>query len=165
MFLTTSILFCPTHRGPKTLNLMPCLIYSPLSPWPRNLSPSFHLTVKVKQANGETPPPSGCPDNRLFVPTNLRPQVIHWAHLSLFTGHPGVRQTMFAITQRFWWPSNEPEVREYVEACPVCARNKTSSRARAGLLQPLPIPSRPWTEISMDRDFHGLRYRAPDLQG
>uniref|UniRef100_A0AAQ4PFE3 Integrase catalytic domain-containing protein n=1 Tax=Gasterosteus aculeatus aculeatus TaxID=481459 RepID=A0AAQ4PFE3_GASAC len=44
----------------------------------------------------------------------------------------------------------EPEVREYVEACSVCARNKTSSTSRMGLLQPLPIPSRPWSDISMD---------------
>lgn len=42
------------------------------------------------------------------------------------------------------------EVREYVEACPVCVRNKTSSNARMGLLQPLPVPSRPWAEISLD---------------
>ena len=44
----------------------------------------------------------------------------------------------------------EPEVREYVEACSVCTRNKTSSKARMGLLQPLPIPSRPWSDISID---------------
>nr|XP_040026064.1 uncharacterized protein LOC120815109 [Gasterosteus aculeatus aculeatus] len=57
---------------------------------------------------------------------------------------------MFVISRRFWWPAMEPEVREYVEACSVCARNKTSSTSRMGLLQPLPIPSRPWSDISMD---------------
>nr|XP_043898735.1 translation initiation factor IF-2-like [Solea senegalensis] len=57
---------------------------------------------------------------------------------------------MFAIARRFWWPAMEPDVKEYVEACPVCARNKSSTRSRMGLLQPLPIPSRPWAEISMD---------------
>ena len=41
-------------------------------------------------------------------------------------------------------------VREYIEACSVCARNKTSSGSRMGLLHPLPIPSRPWSDISMD---------------
>uniref|UniRef100_A0A8P4GTJ9 Gypsy retrotransposon integrase-like protein 1 n=1 Tax=Dicentrarchus labrax TaxID=13489 RepID=A0A8P4GTJ9_DICLA len=77
-------------------------------------------------------------------------RVIHWAHTSRLTCHPGIKRTMYAIQQRFWWPSMEREVREYVEACPVCARNKTSSHARMGLLQPLPIPSRPWAEISLD---------------
>jgi len=42
------------------------------------------------------------------------------------------------------------EVREYVEACLVCAPNKTSSGSRMRLLQPLHIPSRPWSDISMD---------------
>ncbi|XP_077374235.1 uncharacterized protein LOC144016793 isoform X1 [Festucalex cinctus] len=44
----------------------------------------------------------------------------------------------------------ETSVQEYVKACPVCARNKSSNQPRMGLLQPLPIPSRPWAEISMD---------------
>uniref|UniRef100_A0AAQ4PUN3 Gypsy retrotransposon integrase-like protein 1 n=1 Tax=Gasterosteus aculeatus aculeatus TaxID=481459 RepID=A0AAQ4PUN3_GASAC len=57
---------------------------------------------------------------------------------------------MFAIAQRFWWSVMEPEVREYVEACSICTRNKNSSRTREGLLQPLPIPSRPWAEIPVD---------------
>ena len=37
-----------------------------------------------------------------------------------------------------------------MEACSVCAQNKTSSGSRMGLLQPLPISSRPWADISMD---------------
>ena len=44
----------------------------------------------------------------------------------------------------------ELEVWESIEACLVCARNKTTSKARTGLLQPLPIPSRPWSDISID---------------
>ena len=111
---------------------------------------TWQIENEVKQANGDVRSPSGCPENRLFVPVELRPQVIHWAHTSLLSCHPGVRRTMFAISRRFWWPSMEPEVREYVEACSVCARNKTSSGSRMGLLQPLPIPSRPWSDISVD---------------
>ncbi|XP_034055511.1 uncharacterized protein LOC117535227 [Gymnodraco acuticeps] len=57
---------------------------------------------------------------------------------------------MFALKQCFWWPSMANDVGEYVNACPVCARSKTSSRSWAGLLQPLPIPQRPWSDISMD---------------
>lgn len=32
----------------------------------------------------------------------------------------------------------------------VCARNKTSRQASAGLLQPLSVPKRPWSDISID---------------
>jgi len=44
----------------------------------------------------------------------------------------------------------EKEVGEYVAACPTCARNKTSSSSPMGLLHPLSIPSRPWSDISLD---------------
>ncbi|KAL2095539.1 hypothetical protein ACEWY4_007687 [Coilia grayii] len=54
------------------------------------------------------------------------------------------------IARRFWWPDLEREVREYVLACLVCNRNKASNSPTAGLLQPLPVPSRPWSHISLD---------------
>ena len=111
---------------------------------------TWQIEKAVKLANGVALPPSGCPENKLHVPADLRSQVIHWAHTSPLFCHPGVRRTMFAISRRFWWPSMEPEVREYIEACSVCARNKSSTGSRMGLLHPLPIPSRPWSDISQD---------------
>ena len=111
---------------------------------------SWQIESEVKSANGVSPAPSGCPQDRLFVPVSLRPQVIHWAHTSVLTCHPGVRRTVFFIKQRFWWPAMERAVKEYVGACPICAQNKFSSRAPMGLLQPLPVPHRPWSDISMD---------------
>ena len=111
---------------------------------------TWQIEEKLKQANGETLPPRGCPEHCMFVPVELRPHIIHWAHTLLLTCHPGVQRTMFAISQQFWWPSMESGVREYIEACSVCARNKPSSGSRIGLLQPLSIPSRPWLDISMD---------------
>lgn len=153
-----SLSYRPGSRNVKPDVLSRLFDPEPVAKEPENILPltcvvgavTWQIEKEVKQANGETPPPSGCPDNRLFVPVELRPQVIHWGHTSLLSCHPGVQRTMFAISRRFWWPSMEPEVREYIEACSVCARNKTSSRVRMGLLQPLPIPSRPWSDISID---------------
>ena len=44
----------------------------------------------------------------------------------------------------------DKDIREYVSACTVCARGKSSHRPAAGLLQPLPIPGRPWSHIAVD---------------
>lgn len=41
-------------------------------------------------------------------------------------------------------------VTEFVAACAICQKNKYDTRAPAGLLTPLPIPSRIWDDISMD---------------
>lgn len=42
------------------------------------------------------------------------------------------------------------EVRTFVAACTVCAHDKASHQPPAGLLQPLPIPPRPWSHIAVD---------------
>lgn len=44
----------------------------------------------------------------------------------------------------------EEEVSEYLAACPTCSRNKASHRPPAGLLRPLPVPHRPWSNIALD---------------
>ena len=44
----------------------------------------------------------------------------------------------------------EKDVKEYVLACTVCARGKTSHRPPVGLLRPLPTPGRPWSHIALD---------------
>jgi hypothetical protein len=61
---------------------------------------------------------------------------------------------MFKTTERmkqnFFWAKMDEEVRDYVRSCDVCQRDKVSRHKRYRLLQPLEIPYRPWTSISMD---------------
>lgn len=42
------------------------------------------------------------------------------------------------------------DVNEYVAACTVCEQNKSKNVPSAVLLQPLPVPQRPWSNISLD---------------
>lgn len=44
----------------------------------------------------------------------------------------------------------EKDLKDFVKACSVCARNKPSNQPPAGLLQPLPVPRRPWSHIALD---------------
>ncbi len=92
----------------------------------------------------------GCPAGRLLVPEVLRPEVLQWGHESRLVCHPGIRRTLFAIRQRFWWPTLAADVRQFVLACPTCAQCKPVNRPPGGLLHPLPVPSRPWSHITLD---------------
>ncbi len=45
-------------------------------------------------------------------------------------------------------------IREYVQGCDVCQRNKNLQRQPAGKLMPLPIPTEAWEVVCMDRITH-----------
>uniref|UniRef100_A0A8C5M5A9 Gypsy retrotransposon integrase-like protein 1 n=1 Tax=Leptobrachium leishanense TaxID=445787 RepID=A0A8C5M5A9_9ANUR len=86
----------------------------------------------------------------LFVPEKERQELLIMFHDSKPAGHPGITKTLTSISRQFWWPTMRQDVRLFVLACQVCARSKTSKSLPVGLLQPLPMPKRPWSHLSMD---------------
>ncbi|CAM4349732.1 unnamed protein product [Leuciscus chuanchicus] len=104
----------------------------------------------VKRALSHSIVPRNVPRNLLFVPVSARSAVFQWAHSSKLTAHPGVRGTLASVRQRFWWPTVERDIRRFVASCAVCAQTKSGHSPPAGLLRPLPIPSRPWSHIGLD---------------
>lgn len=84
---------------------------------------------------------------RLCVPEcSLRLQIIRELHNE---GHVGRDRTLQLVTESYFWPSLRRDVERFVERCHIChqAKGKTSN---AGLYLPLPIPTQPWTDLSMD---------------
>lgn len=66
-------------------------------------------------------------------------------------GHSGVLRTMKQLAQNFYWESMKSDVKKnYVAACDICQWNKHDAKSLAGLLQPLPIPTQVWEDISLD---------------
>ena len=71
-------------------------------------------------------------------------------HDSPHSGHVGVNKTRKAIERLYTWPSLRDDVAHYVTTCAGCQRNKSSNQKPAGLMQPLPVPTRKWGSVSMD---------------
>ena len=90
--------------------------------------------------------------NRLYVPCGgtLRLQILKESHDSRWAGHPGVERMYALLCRTYTWPMMFEDTEPYVKSCLVCQVDKTKKRKKAGLLQPLPIPSRPWQSVSMD---------------
>ncbi len=86
----------------------------------------------------------------LFVPEGRSFHCPSLGALFQIDGTPGNQGYLAAISQRFWWPTRERDVRRFVASCQVCAQTKSSNSPPAGLLRPLPIPSRPWSHIALD---------------
>jgi hypothetical protein len=91
-------------------------------------------------------------ENRWVIPDDsaLKLRILRENHDSKVAGHFGQFKTSERMKQNFFWPKMDQEVRDYVRSCDICQRDKVSRHKRYGLLQPLEIPYRPWTSISMD---------------
>ena len=53
------------------------------------------------------------------------------------------------VLDSYYWPSVRRDVVRFVERCVVCQTSKGHA-SNGGLYMPLPIPTQPWTDISMD---------------
>jgi transposase InsO family protein len=90
-------------------------------------------------------------DGLLYVPAgSMRVEVLQQHHDTPLAGHFGITKTVELITRNYWWPQLRHSVEEFVRTCDTCNRAKTPRHLPYGLLQPLPIPSKPWESISMD---------------
>lgn len=65
-------------------------------------------------------------------------------------GHPGMHRTLTLVERGYFWPQMRKDVDLYVRTCLVCQQDKVEQAKPTGLLEPLPIPERPWESISMD---------------
>jgi len=91
-------------------------------------------------------------DNRIEVPKDyqLRRKILDETHLSKFSIHPSSTKMYQDLRKNYWWTRMKREIAKYVSECDVCQRIKASHLKVAGTLQPLPIPSWKWEDISMD---------------
>ncbi len=85
--------------------------------------------------------------NQLCIPEgSLRLHIIKELHDE---GHVGRERTLQLVQASYFWPTIRKEVERYVQHCKICQVSKGTA-TNAGLYMPLPIPSEPWVDISMD---------------
>jgi transposase InsO family protein len=89
---------------------------------------------------------------KVYVPKDegLRREVVALHHDSPMCGHPGLWKTLELIQRNYWWPGITKFVRRYLAGCDHCQRYKNFPQSPVGPLNPLPVPERPWQEISVD---------------
>ncbi|XP_017621263.1 uncharacterized protein LOC108465452 [Gossypium arboreum] len=90
--------------------------------------------------------------HRLYMPHfgKLRKEVMKECHDSRWAGHLGIHRTLALLKDRYYWPHMGEDVETYMKTCLVCQQDEVELKSPVGLLQPLPIPERPWESVSMD---------------
>ena len=95
-------------------------------------------------------------DRRVFVPDyrptrgSLCTRILQSKHDHLMASHFGFNKTLTLLHREYVWPTIRSDCKRFVKQCVLCARNKLNRHRPYRLLQPLPIPERPWHSISMD---------------
>ena len=86
---------------------------------------------------------------KVFLPdaSTLWPETLAAAHEG---GHEGVQKSLHRWRSTFYSKRARCRMQEFVRGCSTCQRNKSEHLHPAGLLQPLPVPSEIWSDISID---------------
>jgi len=76
--------------------------------------------------------------------------LLHEFHSTPTGGHMGITKTLAHLSDNFTWTGMKDDVRKFVLACKDCQQTKSDHRKSPGLLWPLPVPVRPWEDLSLD---------------
>ena len=107
--------------------------------------------VKVQMGNDATEEQGLLVYNgKVYIPRKWRRTTIIKHHNAIDAGHPGQMKTLELISRNYWWPQMKVDIVAYVQSCLHCQQMKTFPAKPIRLLQPNPIPSAPWTDISVD---------------
>src|SRR5438045_4491516 len=91
-------------------------------------------------------------DGSIYVPDDalMRHELLWVHHDDPLAGHFSADHTAELLHRKFYWKGLANDVREYVAGCDNCQRNKPHRHLPYGELAPLPLPTHPWKEITMD---------------
>ncbi|WVZ53115.1 hypothetical protein U9M48_004101 [Paspalum notatum var. saurae] len=88
--------------------------------------------------------------NRLCVPVgSVRLLLLQEAHGGGLMGHFGAKKTEAVLSTHFFWPKMRRDIERFVSRCTTCQKAKSRLNPH-GLYIPLPVPSTPWEDLSMD---------------
>lgn len=84
-----------------------------------------------------------------IVPKDQIKYILELCHDSKFAGHLGYEKTRDRIVDRFYWPNQLEDIKQYVKACQSCQRNKDPKHKNRAELTPL-RPLRPLELVTTD---------------
>nr|GEZ18239.1 putative reverse transcriptase domain-containing protein [Tanacetum cinerariifolium] len=93
-----------------------------------------------------------CFNNRSRLPCygDLRALIMHEAHKSKYSVHPGSDKMYQDLKQLYWWPDMKADIATYISKCLTCLRVKAEHQKPSGLLVQPEIPQWKWDNITMD---------------
>jgi hypothetical protein len=140
------------------------LLSIPTASWVTDLKAQYHIDATLqatlqKWHQGDLDPQKySLRDGLLFYKNKLligdcptlRDQILHSVHSDPTAGHSGYEKTLHRAKRDFYWSGMRKDLKQFIRECVICQQNKHDNTSPAGLLQPLPIPTTIWSEITLD---------------
>ena len=86
---------------------------------------------------------------QILIPEKLQDVVLEHLHNKVTAGHMGVRRTLAAVRQRFFWPCQRQSVDKWCGECAVCASRKNPPKTRRAPLKKYQV-GEPMERVAMD---------------
>ena len=64
--------------------------------------------------------------------------------------HKGIKATYNELRKHYIWNGMKEQIQTYVKHCQKCQQSKVSNQKTSGSLIPLPTPSSPWKDVTME---------------
>lgn len=89
---------------------------------------------------------------QIWLPRDLPmiPMLLREYHVIPTTVQVGIAKTIARISENFYWSGLRSEVTQFIATCLNCQCTKYETKKLIGLLCPLPVPHRPWEDLSLD---------------
>lgn len=97
---------------------------------------------------------------KLWVPKELRSELLERMHYSSSSGHGGIQKTLMKLRERYFWPGMASDVQSMVKGCEVCKCCKTSNSTKRPPMGCQQITERPFQRLYID--FMGPYPRTKD---
>ena len=76
---------------------------------------------------------------QLIVPDTLKEKVMYGVHEGIGGGHLGVEKSVAKLKERFYWPGNYTDIRNWCANCSNCIARKTAPPYHHAPLQPVQV--------------------------
>lgn len=86
--------------------------------------------------------------DQIVVPQQYREHIILIAHDK--SGHLGIQKTKDRVTQHFYWPNINHDIKSHCQTCDQCQFMSKTKQSQKLLLRPLPIVDTPFKRVGID---------------
>lgn len=90
--------------------------------------------------------------NKIWLNTSnpYKIKLLNEFHNSPISGHMSFQKTYIRLRDNFYWTGMCEDCKNFVSQCLPCQTTKYETKRPAGLLQPLPLPTAIWEDLSLD---------------